>query len=98
VNTRTTCTLGRNGTVSSKQGLLPWVSYTGDLRLFVGAADYEDDEPFGSDIDQATFDGKHLSMNGYDWVWEVIEPSEWLKFLNDGIHYFVPNGRGRGLQ
>lgn len=85
-------------TVSSKQGLLAWVSYTGDLGLLVGTADYEDDEPLGPDIDQAPFDGKHLSANGYDWVWEVIKPLEWRKLLNNGIHDFVPNGRGRWLQ
>ena len=74
------------------------MSYTGDLRLLVGTADDEDDKSLGPDIDQATFDGKHLSMNGYDRVWKLIEPSEGLELLNDSINDFVPNGRGRRLQ
>ena len=51
---------------------MAWVSYTGDLRLPIGTAGYEDNEPLGSDIDQTTFDGKHRSLNGYNGVWEVI--------------------------
>ena len=56
------------------------MSYTGDLRLLVGTADYEDDEPLGPDIDQTTFDGKHLSMNGYDGVWMSSNPRNGSNF------------------
>ena len=73
------------------------MSYTSDLRLPIGAPSYEHDEPLGPDVDQATFDGKHFSMNGYDGVWEVIKPLEWFKLSSDGHHDFGPDGRGRWL-
>ncbi len=88
----------RGGGLPSENRLLAWVSYTGDLGLPIGTAGYEDHEPFGSDIDQTTFDGKHRSLNGYNGVWEVIKPFEWLKLSYDGPHDFVPDGRGGRLQ
>ena len=75
--------------------MLAWVSYTGDFRLPVGSMGYEDNKPFGPVIDQATFDGKDLAMNGYDRVREVIKPLVWFKPLKDGRHDFVPDGRSR---
>jgi len=74
------------------------VSYTGDLRLPIGTPSDEHDEPLGPDVDQATLDGKHFSLNGYHGIWEVIKPREWSKLFNDGNHDFAPDGRGRWLQ
>lgn len=74
------------------------MSYPGDFRLVVCAADDQDDEWLRSDIDQTPLDGQHLSANGYHGVREVIAPSEWLQFLDNGIDHFIPHGRGRGLQ
>ena len=74
------------------------MSYTGDLRLPISTPSYEHDEPLGPDVDQATFDGKHFSMNGYDGIWEVIKPLECSTLLHDGNHDFGPDGRGRWLQ
>ena len=50
------------------------MSYTGDLRLPIGTAGYENNKPLGSDIDQITFDGKHRSLKGYNGVWELSNP------------------------
>ena len=91
------CQMFRGG-LPSENRLLAWVSYMGDLRFPIGTAGYEDNEPLGSDIDQTTFDGKHRSLNGYNGVWEVIKPFEWLKLSYDGPHDFVPVGRGGRLQ
>ena len=70
----------------------------GDLRLPIGTAGHEDNEPLGSDIDQTTFYGKYRSLHGYNGVWEVIKPLEWVKLSHDGLHDFVPDGRGGRLQ
>lgn len=82
----------------SKYGLLAWVSYTGDLGLPIRTPSYEHDEPLGPDVDQATFDGKHFSMNGYNGIWEVIKSVEWAQLLHDGNGDFGSDGRGQRLQ
>lgn len=77
---------------------MAWVSDTGDLRLPIRTPSDEHDEPLGPDVDKATFDGKHFSINGYDGVWEVMKPLEWSQILHDGNDDFSPDGRGRRLQ